>query len=432
MQYQPMPLSRKAEPFNHPGWLLEIKWDGFRCISVKLLSVIALVMLQLACFEDVVHSKSTKQKVASGTWQVASTTTPSTTSFFAIKHSNNEWYVSDRIQGFFKSLDNMKTWQPINGNLPAGTGGWTIQVDQNTSTLVIGTLDVGGGSSFYYSNDDGNSYAQIKPTGNFHITAVGAHSGCIMPANLGDNLSCGGYFGSANTSQFYSSNMGQTAAVGGYTPAVASVLGQARNPNDGSYWTGTENNGIFRSADQGKTAVNVFPWQQGPPTNGDTYFLTFDNSGNPVISSLGGVWRGVGSGNTYSWTNTFTNTAQGRGIYTDSSGTIYYGHRANGLLHSLYCSQDSGQTFQPCDAGIPNNLEVYHMEENPNDGNMYVLAENGQTNAATIYYLNVSQRWVGRENFFERERSPDPNWHYWNVGASASDQLVEAPPRGRR
>lgn len=35
-------------------------------------------------------------------------------------------------------------------------------------------------------------------------------------------------------------------------------------------------------------------------------------------------------------------------------------------------------------------------------------------------------QWVGREKLFERERSTDPNWHYWNACASASDQLVEA------
>ena len=38
---------------------------------------------------------------------------------------------------------------------------------------------------------------------------------------------------------------------------------------------------------------------------------------------------------------------------------------------------------------------------------------------------NYSQR-VGRETLFERERSTDPNGHYWNVRASARDQLVEA------
>ena len=33
MLFQPMPLSRKAEPFNHPDWLFEIKWDGFRSLA---------------------------------------------------------------------------------------------------------------------------------------------------------------------------------------------------------------------------------------------------------------------------------------------------------------------------------------------------------------------------------------------------------------
>ena len=28
-----MPLSRMAEPFNHPDWIFEIKWDGFRSLA---------------------------------------------------------------------------------------------------------------------------------------------------------------------------------------------------------------------------------------------------------------------------------------------------------------------------------------------------------------------------------------------------------------
>jgi bifunctional non-homologous end joining protein LigD len=32
MLFSPMPLGRKAEPFNHPDWLFEIKWDGFRSL----------------------------------------------------------------------------------------------------------------------------------------------------------------------------------------------------------------------------------------------------------------------------------------------------------------------------------------------------------------------------------------------------------------
>ena len=28
-----MPLNRKAEPFSHPDWVFEIKWDGFRSLA---------------------------------------------------------------------------------------------------------------------------------------------------------------------------------------------------------------------------------------------------------------------------------------------------------------------------------------------------------------------------------------------------------------
>ena len=30
---QPMALSRKAEPFSHPDWVFEVKWDGFRSLA---------------------------------------------------------------------------------------------------------------------------------------------------------------------------------------------------------------------------------------------------------------------------------------------------------------------------------------------------------------------------------------------------------------
>jgi len=30
----PMPLGRKAEPFNDPEWIFELKYDGFRALEV--------------------------------------------------------------------------------------------------------------------------------------------------------------------------------------------------------------------------------------------------------------------------------------------------------------------------------------------------------------------------------------------------------------
>jgi ATP-dependent DNA ligase len=32
--FQPMPLGRKAQPFDRPEWIYELKYDGFRALAV--------------------------------------------------------------------------------------------------------------------------------------------------------------------------------------------------------------------------------------------------------------------------------------------------------------------------------------------------------------------------------------------------------------
>src|SRR5438045_5991206 len=34
MAFQPMPLSRRPVPFDHPEWIFELKYDGFRSLAV--------------------------------------------------------------------------------------------------------------------------------------------------------------------------------------------------------------------------------------------------------------------------------------------------------------------------------------------------------------------------------------------------------------
>ena len=34
MAFQPMPLSRKPAPFDHPDWIFELKYDGFRSLAI--------------------------------------------------------------------------------------------------------------------------------------------------------------------------------------------------------------------------------------------------------------------------------------------------------------------------------------------------------------------------------------------------------------
>ena len=34
MAFQPMPLSRRPAPFDHPDWVFELKYDGFRSLAI--------------------------------------------------------------------------------------------------------------------------------------------------------------------------------------------------------------------------------------------------------------------------------------------------------------------------------------------------------------------------------------------------------------
>ena len=86
--------------------------------------------------------------------------------------------------------------------------------------------------------------------------------------------------------------------------------------------------------------------------------------------------------------------------------------------HLLYCDhiEGQGERFQ---LACKRDLE-----------GIVSSASSTHTNAKwyKIRNRNYSQ-WAGREKLFEQERSTDPNWHSSNVCASASDQLVEAPPQ---
>src|SRR2546425_2845567 len=62
--FQPMPLGRRAAPFDHPEWVFEVKHDGFRAIAYVKAGHCELVsyvdhleergeeLFQLACRED--------------------------------------------------------------------------------------------------------------------------------------------------------------------------------------------------------------------------------------------------------------------------------------------------------------------------------------------------------------------------------------------
>lgn len=318
--------------------------------------------------------------------------------YFDILQSTNEWYLACRDGGFYKSTNQGSNWTNITSGISICTGGcgaWTLQVNPNDNSLiaVVGGVIGGTGVTMWRSSNDGSNWTQLTPT-NYHNTQAGADSGCAMPPAAGGNLVCGGWFGSNNQSEWYSTNNGPNATLGSFSPAVSSVLGLGRNPVDSTYWIGTENGGFFCSSNGGQTGSNVMAYTVGPPTNGDDYFFAYDSSGDVFVSTQGGIWKGVGSNcGSYTFTNLFTNTSQGRGILIDSLGSIYYGHKSNNSFKSsLYRSTNGGTNFSAwdqcpaCAGGIlPQQLEMWKMIENTTDHKVYGVLENGSTNAANVY-----------------------------------------------
>ena len=328
---------------------------------------------------------------ANANWQLVSTPSSATqVSYFAV-NSSNHWFLSDRNTGFWKSTNQGASWTQINGTIPAPVQGWTIQVNPATGDLIANTINAsypsGGASHYYRSTDEGNTWTQVPEPTNFHNSWGSAQTGCLLPTSGGGNLVCGGYYGGNNTSGFYSTNNGTTTTLTSATPAVSSDYGFARNPVDGSFFMGTENGGTFRSTDGGATWTQVWPFQTSP-SNGNQYFVTFDCSGNPIVTAQAGIFRGVGSAGSYTWTNPLFNgnTSAGKGLFTDSYCSIYWGHNHDTNRPTVvYRSLDNGVTWSAWDTGIPAGLEGHVMVENPADGMIYAVIEDGQTNNGWVY-----------------------------------------------
>jgi ligand-binding sensor domain-containing protein len=156
---------------------------------------------------------------------------------------------------------------------------------------------------------------------------------------------------------------------------------------------GTEQNGIFRSTDNG------FTWtRESPPAtsfdpthgirDGNIYGMTFDRNGNVLFGSQGGIWKSSQTANGYTWTNVLSNhnTADGKGLGRDATGNLYYGHNHDTTDPTVvYRSTDDGAHWSAFDAGIPPSLEGHRFIVNPSDRKLYAVIEDGATNHGWIY-----------------------------------------------
>ena len=309
--------------------------------------------------------------------------------------SNGHWFVADRSQGFYRSTDGGSSWSPINSGI-ATNFGWTINVVPASGNLIAGIYSAGGPGLhpvvFYRSSNEGNSWSPISSG---PLDASPAWTGCAFAAN--GNAVCGGYWAAwPGSGGWLSSNGGQTVAAAlivSPNTNGTTVFSLALNPVHNDLWMGTEQYGIFRSTDNGATWAPASP----PDTqidsvhgirDGNVFAITFDQSGNVLFGSQGGIWKSSANGSSFNWTNVKGNStsADGRSLARDAHGTLYYGHRAAASdPTSLYCSTDGGSTWQACDSGMPKSQEVYRMVVNPADGKMYATVWDTSTDTGALY-----------------------------------------------
>ena len=359
-----------------------------KAVAVGVLSI--LITASVSCGGG--GSSPVTPPSGSISWEKVSAPSSATQINFLAFNSSNHWFVADRQHGFFRSTDQGASWTPINAGL-ATTLGWTINVNPANGDLIASLFSGGALNAnpvkFYRSPDEGNTWSAI-PYG--QLSAATAQTGCVFVSSA---IVCGGYWAPAPASGAWVSTDGGQSTTGGSVSSTngGGVFGLGVNPATQDVWLGTEQNGIFRSTDNGLT------WTvQSPPAtsfdsthgirDGNIYGMNFDRSGNVLFVSQGGIWKSAASGNGFTWRNVFQNqnTAAGKALGRDGNGTLYYGHNHDTNQPTVvFCSSDDGENWSACDSGIPAGLEGHRFTVNPADRKMYAVIEDGTTNNGWLY-----------------------------------------------
>jgi len=358
-----------------------------------IVPVMLLLIASVACGGGGSGPGAVPSTASGGSWQKVNVPSAATQVNFVAFNGSDHWFLADRSQGFFRSTDQGANWTPINSGL-ATTLGWTINVNPANGDLIASTFS---GSSlnahpvvFYRSTDEGNSWSLISSG---HLSAVPAMTGCVFAANT--NIICGGYWASAPSSgAWVSTNDGQTTNSATTSPANGgSIFGLGFNPVAQDLWLGTEQDGIFRSGDNG------FTWTRASPPDlqidaahgirdGNVFAITFDRNGNVLFGSQGGIWKSSKTGAGYAWTNVLKNpnTSSGTGLARDANGNLYYGHHqdTNDPV-VVYRSTDDGQTWSAFDAGMPPSLQGRQFAVDPVDRKLYAVIVDEKSSSGWLY-----------------------------------------------
>lgn len=321
-------------------------------------------------------------------WQrVQTPTTATSPTSFAVDGANN-WYLSDRVSGFWKSTNQGITWAQINTSALASTVGWSIQWDSVTGNLIASIYKP---VHFYLSTNGGTTWAQIPEPAGYKNSATPAHA-CIISAGTRAVTDCGGLFGPAGMTGMYSKNSNFFATALISEGGNSSIYDFFYNKVTGKYLMGTETQGLWQSSD-GISFSRISPGSSTIRV-GNIKGITYATDGTPLFTAQGGVWKCDQTTNCQNPKNVVSNpnTSAGDAIYRDSASSIYEGHNNDTVNPiSVYRSLDQGATWQEWDTGLPAHLDAWQFLENPNDGMLYAVILDDSTNAGWIYRTPIAK-----------------------------------------
>jgi hypothetical protein len=320
---------------------------------------------------------------------------------FEINRRTGCFYLADRLSGFWTSCDKGTNWSQRNTGTVTTTG-WTVTYDAPRDQVIYGTYSVSGSTTaFYRTSDDGQHWTPITlpststtgwPT---YTGGTFAPDGSLLVGFTHGNAGSGGTAYSSNGTSFTQSVVPANATC----TAPGGAWGLFHDTINKNVWLGSEQCGVFRSSDNGHNFQVC-----SPPDNafaggiriGNAEGFAVDSAGATYMASQGGLWKAPAGSCPLTWTNIFgnSNTSEGRSVYIDSRGSIYYGHKkdtaapnppANGGTTPVYQSTDGGATWAAFSTGLPTQQEAWRFIENPFDHQLYAYLQVPSTDAGSVW-----------------------------------------------
>jgi hypothetical protein len=325
---------------------------------------------------------------------------------FEINRRTGCFYVVDRLSGFWASCDKGATWTQRNTGL-ASTTAWTITYDPVRDRIIYGTLSGGGQNVLFYSSTDDGQHWTLITLPSTSASGWSAYTGGTIAPN-GDEI-IGLTHGLAGTGGTAYSSNGTTftqsvVPANGTCTAPGGAWGLFNDPINSNVWLGTEQCGVYKSTDNAHTFAPCSAVSNPPSSRtGNAESFAVSKLGAIYFAAQGGLYKSAAGACPLTFSVIFgnSNTSEGRSVYIDASGTLWYGHKkdvnapvcppsctnpTNAGTTTVYQSLDGGTTWAPFSTGLPTQLEAWRFIENPFDHQMYVYLQNGAAgNAGSIY-----------------------------------------------